>query len=77
MAEGWHPEVRKIAIEFCTEAAVLVAVFPVLDTIIGGRAAQPAQGGMRNVTWSLVIASEGLAAFLLALACIMSLGKRD
>jgi hypothetical protein len=56
----------KIAMEFFTEAAVLVAVFPILDTII-----EP-YGSVQKVTWSLVIWSEGIAAALLVLAGIMS-----
>jgi hypothetical protein len=78
--EKWHPEVRKQFIEFFTEAAVLVAVFPILDTIIGGRGAQASQSGIK-ITWTLVMSSEGLALFLLLVACIMALGvpleKRD
>jgi glycerol-3-phosphate acyltransferase PlsY len=69
------PGIQKIAIEFCTEAAVLVAVFPILDTILGTPGMQPAAGGIKEVTWTLVVTSEGLAALLLFLASIMSLAS--
>lgn len=75
--EGWHPEVRKQLIEFFTEAAVLVAVFPMLDTIIGGRNRVQQSGQIAtSVTWGLASKSLGLALFLLIVACIMSLGVR-
>jgi hypothetical protein len=61
------PRFAKIAVEFFTEAAVLVAVFPVLDTIIEN-------GGLLNVTWPLVAWSEGLAVLFLFLAGIISMG---
>lgn len=61
----------KIAMEFCTEAAVLVAVFPILDTII-----EPF-GSVQKITWSLVIWSEGIAAALLILAGIISMAVRE
>jgi hypothetical protein len=60
----------KIASEFFTEAAVLVAVFPILDTII-----EPL-GGVQKVTWALVVWSEGIAAGLLVLAGIMSKAEK-
>jgi len=59
------PRFAKIAVEFFTEAAVLVAVFPILDTLIEG-------GGMAKLTESLVAWSEGLAAFFLLLAGIIA-----
>ena len=69
------PEAYKIAVQFCTEAAVLICVFPILDTIV------PINGDLRSnlkkVTWGLVVTSEGLATLLLALAVIMSVrGER-
>jgi hypothetical protein len=75
-----HPGIHKIAIEFCTEVAVLVAVFPILDTIIPitGGAQASGQNGMKNVTWPLVITSEGIAGLFLILAGIMSIkGGKD
>jgi hypothetical protein len=57
----------KIMLNFLTEAAVLVAVFPILDVIIDSM--KP--GGLQ-VTWHLVIWSEGIAGGLLFFACIMS-----
>jgi len=57
----------EITIQFFTEAAVLVAVFPVLDAIIDSL-----NGGPAKVTWQLVLWSEGIAGFLLLLAGIMS-----
>jgi hypothetical protein len=72
------PATQSIAVEFCTEAAVLVAVFPILDTILGNRGLQSIPGGgAKEVTWSLVLVSEGLAAFLLFLAVMMSLGRKE
>jgi hypothetical protein len=59
------PRFVKIAVEFFTEAAVLVAVFPILDTIIQ-------VGGMQKVTWSLVAWSEGIAGMLIVFAGILS-----
>jgi hypothetical protein len=61
----------KIAMEFFTEAAVLVAVFPILDTII-----EPL-GGVQKVTWPLVAWSEGIAAGLLFLAGIISMAVKE
>jgi len=59
------PRFGKIGVEFFTEAAVLVAVFPILDTIIE-------KGGTPKVTWSLVAWSEGIAVMLLFFAGILS-----
>ena len=57
----------KIMFTFFTEAAVLVAVFPVLDVIIDSMH----KGGLQ-VTWHLVAWSEGIAGGLILLASIMS-----
>ena len=57
------PGFFEIAVEFFTEATVLVAVFPILDTIIE-RAGK--------VTRSLMVWSEGLAAIFVILAGILS-----
>lgn len=57
----WGPRFWKIASEFFLEAAVLIAVFPVLDTLITSH----------KVTVHWVIESEGLAIGLLALAAIL------
>jgi hypothetical protein len=67
-------EPAKIAIEFCTEAAVLIAVFPILDTIIpiGG-----GETGLKNLTWGLILKSEGIALILLMAAVIISGRERD
>jgi hypothetical protein len=51
--------------EFCVEAAVLVAVFPVLDTLIQ-------RGSLKNVGWRMMCGSEGLAVALFLIAVIMS-----
>jgi hypothetical protein len=59
------PRFGKIGVEFFKEAAVLVAVFPILDRIIE-------KGGMAKVTWSLVAWSEGIAAMLLFFAGILA-----
>jgi hypothetical protein len=61
----------RIAMEFFTEAAVLVAVFPILDTIVGPT------GGFQKVTWPLVMWSEGIAAGLLLLAGIISMAVKE
>lgn len=69
-----NDETPRIAIEFCTEAAVLIAVFPILDTVIplgGGNT------GLRNLTWGLVLKSEGIALILLMAAVIKSGRERD
>jgi hypothetical protein len=65
------PKFFRIATEFFTEAAVLVAVFPILDTII-----EPL-GGVQKVSWHLVEWSEGIAAALLFLAGIMSMAVKE
>ncbi len=58
----WGPRLAKIAVEFCTEAAVLVAIFPLLDTIIkGGHVTRPLIG------WSV-----GLPAILLLFAGVIA-----
>jgi hypothetical protein len=55
----------KIAVEFLTEAAVLVSVFPVLDYFIK-------QGVMDRAGWALAAWSSGIAAVLFILAAILS-----
>ena len=70
MAAFSGPRFAKIAVEFFTEAAVLVAVFPILDTII-----EP--GGVARITTPLVAWSEGLAALFLALAGIIALATGE
>ena len=55
----------KIAVEFLTEAAVLVSVFPVLDYFIK-------QGAMDKAGWALAAWSSGIAAVLFILAAILS-----
>lgn len=56
------PKFAKIAVEFFTEAAVLVAVFPILDTVIGHS----------RVTRSLAFGSAGLVLLFLFLAGIIA-----
>ena len=72
--------ITKILIEFCTEVAVLVAVFPLLDSIIGNRSSSM-QGlpnsGTQSVPWSLVETSWGIAALFLLFAVIMAIGLGD
>jgi len=61
----------KLAMEFCLEAGVLIAVFPLLDTIIQ-------QGGsIQKVGWPLVVWSEGIAIGLFLIAVIMSKAVKD
>ena len=61
----WSARLAKIAAEFCAEAAVLIAVFSILDTII-------TKGGLKYVTWPLVGWSVGLPAILLVFAGIIT-----
>lgn len=71
---------QKVAVEFCTEVAVLLAVFPLLDSIIGGSAATTnrvqgvalEQDWMHNVSWPLVRDAWGLAAIFLLFAVIIT-----
>jgi hypothetical protein len=65
----WSPRLAKIAVEFCVEAAVLIAVFPILDTII--------KGGIKDVTRSLIGWSIGLPALLLLFAGVITAIIRD
>jgi len=58
-----HPKFAAIAQEFFTEAAVLVFVFPILDTIV--------QFGRQKVTLSLGLGSIGVAVLLLFVAGII------
>jgi hypothetical protein len=62
-----HPKFAGIAQEFFTEAAVLVFVFPVLDTIV--------QFGKAKVTIKLALGSIGVAVLLLSFAGIIARGK--
>jgi hypothetical protein len=62
-----HPKFVDVAQEFFTEAAVLVFVFPVLDTVV--------QFGARKVTWKLALGSVGVAVFLLFWAGILARRK--
>jgi len=55
-----HPKFADIAVEFCTEAAVLIFVFPILDTVV--------QFGTKKVTLRLGLGSVGLAILLLFIA---------
>jgi hypothetical protein len=62
-----HPQFVNVAQEFFTEAAVLVFVFPVLDTIV--------QFGTKKVTWRLALGSVGVTVFLLFWAGILAKRK--
>ena len=62
-----HPKFVEVAQEFFTEAAVLVFVFPVLDTIV--------QFGTKKVTWRLALGSLGTTVFLLFWAGILAKRK--
>jgi hypothetical protein len=55
-----HPKFADIVVEFCTEAAVLIFVFPILDTVV--------QFGSKKVTLRLGLVSVGLAILLLFIA---------
>jgi len=65
--------------DFCAEIAVLVAVFPILETLIGSRGAQEAtqsgqaahQVAIQHV-WSVAIVSGGVAFVFLLLAIIIA-----
>ena len=66
-------ETVEVAIEFFTEAAVLIAVFPILDTVIPiGNT-----GGIKNLTWALVLGSEGIALLFFILAVILAGVAKD
>jgi hypothetical protein len=58
-----HSNFRKVAAEFFTEVAVLVFVFPILDTIV--------QFGARGVTWQLGAGSIAGAILALLVAAIL------
>lgn len=58
------PKFAKLAMEFFTEVAVLVFVFPVLDTVI--------QFGRRKLSWQLAGVSIGVAVVCMVLAAIMA-----
>jgi len=62
-----HAKFASIAQEFFTEAAVLVFVFPVLDTVV--------QFGTKKVTWGLGLGSVAFAIFLLFWAGIIARGR--
>ena len=63
------PKVREIASTFCAEAAVLIAVFPVLDTIIENRRTQ---GDVPNVTWHMVAWNFAIVVIFLLVAIIIA-----
>jgi len=68
------PKVREIFSTFCAEVAVLVAVFPILDSIIGNR---QTPSGIQNVTWSLGLSSAIIViVFLLAAIAIVDKGDQ-
>jgi len=62
-----HAKFVNVAEQFLTEAAVLVFVFPVLDTIV--------QFGKEKVTWRLGIGSLAVTIFLLFWAGIIARGR--
>jgi hypothetical protein len=73
------PKTLQIISEFCAEAAVLIAVFPVLDTIVESRriqytatAGNPVpQAEMYGATWSIGIWSAVISIILLLIAIII------
>ena len=72
-----NAETKRIAVEFCTEVAVLLAVFPWLETIIANRSAIGGQQiGIQNVNW-FVAKSLLVAALFLTMAIIMAVGRGD
>jgi hypothetical protein len=64
-------ETIKIAIEFCTEVAVLVAVFPILDTLIGSGGT----GIQRTSVLNVLFGSLAIAAIFFIFAIIMAVRK--
>jgi len=62
-----HAKFASLAEQFLTEAAVLVFVFPVLDTIV--------QFGKEKVTWRLGLGSLAVTIFLLFWAGIIARGR--
>lgn len=73
-----NTETKKIAIEFCTEVAVLLAVFPWLESVIASRSAlnTAQQSGAQNVNW-FVGETLGVAALFLVFAIIMAVGRGE
>lgn len=65
----FHPEFKKIAAEFFTEAAVLAFVFPVLDRIV--------EFGAEKVTTLLAFGSIVVAVFFLAIAGMLSRADKE
>lgn len=70
-----NDETKKIAIEFCTEVAVLLAVFPWLDNVIASRSGSGASHqGEALSNWFVVVTFVVSGLFLL-FAVIMGVGK--
>lgn len=64
-----HRSFRKITVEFLTEVAVLVLVFPTLDTVI--------EKGQSKVTGPLVFGSVVITVVCLLVAGIISMRDRE
>jgi|ERR1051326_3285616 hypothetical protein len=72
-----NPETKKIAIEFCTEVAVLLAVFPMLDTLIANQASQGVSNTAVSGSGWLLTGAYGVAALFLIFAVIIAVGKTE
>lgn len=73
------PHTRRIASEFFAEVAVLVAVFPILDTIIESRmriAARPDRS-VYGLTWPLIALSYGIVIVCFVAAIIIGNEEED
>jgi hypothetical protein len=57
--------------EFCTEVAILVAVFPILETIMGRKGVQEIGHPTQNV-WTILFVSYGIMFVFLILAIIIA-----
>lgn len=71
------PHTRRIASDFFAEVAVLVAVFPILDTIIESRmriAARPDKS-VYGLTWPLIALSYGIVVVCFLAAIIIGSGE--
>jgi hypothetical protein len=71
-----HNETKKIAVEFCTEVAVLLAVFPWLESVLASRSVPSAAQQVAAQDW-FVAKTLGLAALFLLFASIMAIGRGE
>ena len=75
-----EPKTRRILSEFCAEAAVLIFVFPVLDTVVEGRRAPgmtqtvslASQNGSYGATLGVGIWSAVFAIIFIVIAIILA-----